>query len=68
MKAYIEQRMFTLGEQVAVVKPNETRSGLMLCVSEAGSDHTDGRLYLSPDEAIELSKTLVEMVNRIQKS
>lgn len=66
MKAYIEQRMFTVGEQVAAVKPNETREGLMLCVSEAGSDHTDARLYLNLDEAIELSKTLVEMVNRIK--
>jgi hypothetical protein len=66
MKAYIEQRMFTMGDQVAVVKPNDTRNGLMLCISESGSDHTDARLYLDLDEAIELSKTLTEMVNRIK--
>ena len=65
MKVYIEQRMFTIGDQVAVVKPNETNS-LMLTISEAGSDHADARLYLNLDEAIELSKTLVEMVNRIK--
>ena len=66
MKPFVEQRMFTMTEQIAVVQPNEMSDGLVLVTQEASNVHSDTRLYLTPEEAIELSIMLKSMVDRIK--
>lgn len=67
MKPFVEQRMFTITEQIAVVQPNETNDGIVLSTQEVLNKHSDARLYLTPEEAIELSTMLKSMVDRIKK-
>lgn len=68
MKPFIEQRMFTATEQIAVVQPNETDDGIVLSTQEVLNKHSDARLYLTPEEAIELSVMLKSMVDRIKNN
>jgi hypothetical protein len=68
MKPFVEQRMFTITEQIAVVQPNETDNGIVLSTQEVLDKHSDARLYLTPEEAIELSVMLKSMVDRIKNN
>jgi hypothetical protein len=68
MKPFVEQRMFTITEQIAVVQPNETDNGIVLSTQEVSNKHSDARLYLTPEEAIELSVMLKSMVDRIKNN
>lgn len=68
MKPFVEQRMFTITEQIAVVQPNETDNGIVLSTQEVSNEHSDARLYLTPEEAIELSVMLKSMVDRIKNN
>ena len=68
MKPFIEQRMFTATEQSAVVQPHETDDGIVLSTQEVLNKHSDARLYLTPEEAIELSVMLKSMVDRIKNN
>ena len=61
MKPFIEQRMFTQTEQIAVVQPNESDNGIVLCVQEASGSVKETRLYLTFDEVDALSKLLQQM-------
>ncbi len=67
MKPFVEQRMFTITEQIATVQQNETQDGIVFCVSEMNSSHSC-RLYLTPDEAIELTVMLRSMVDKIKNN
>jgi hypothetical protein len=67
MKPFVEQRMFTLTEQIAVVQQNEMNDGLVLITQEVSpSDHSETRLYLTTAEAEELVFMLKSMVHRIK--
>jgi hypothetical protein len=67
MKPFIEQRMFTMTEQIAVIQPNDTDNGIVLCTQEMDTKNRfESRLYLTPEEAIELSVMLKSMVDRIK--
>lgn len=68
MKPFVEQRMFTMTEQIAVIQPNETDDGILLITQEVSSEHPESRLYLTPEEAIELSVLLKSMVDRIKNN
>jgi hypothetical protein len=61
MKPFIEQRMFTTTEQIAVIQPNESDDGVVLCVQEATESIKETRLYLTFDEVDALSKLLQQM-------
>ena len=66
MKAISEQTIYTTAEQWSTIKSNETQDGLMVLVGEAGSSKSDSRLYLTTEEAIELSNMLKAMVDKIK--
>jgi hypothetical protein len=66
MKPFVEQRMFTATEQISVIQPNDSDNGIVLCTQEVSSPHKDARLYLTPEEAIELSEMLKWMVDRLK--
>ena len=68
MKPFIEQRMFTTTEQIAVIQQNESQDGIVLCTQEIESKSLGSRLYLTPEEAIELSTMLLSMVDKLKKS
>ena len=68
MKPYVEQRMFTVTEQIATVQQNESNDGLVLCTQEVRNTFSDSRLYLTPEEAIELSTMLKSMVDKIKNN
>jgi hypothetical protein len=66
MKPFIEQRMYTQTEQIAVVQPNETDNGIVLCVQEATESTRETRLYLTFDEVDALSKLLQQMKEHLK--
>jgi hypothetical protein len=67
MKPFVEQRMFTTTEQIAVVQQNDRDEGLVLVTQEVSpSDHSETRLYLTIEEAEELVFMLKSMVHRIK--
>lgn len=66
MKPFIEQRMYTQTEQIAVVQPNETDNGIVLCVQEATESARETRLYLTFDEVDALSKLLQQMKEHLK--
>lgn len=68
MKPFVEQRMFTMTEQIASIQPNETHDGVVLSTQEVSNTHSDARLYLTPEEAIELSVMLRSMVDKIKNN
>jgi hypothetical protein len=68
MKPFVEQRMFTMTEQIAVIQPNDSDNGVVLSVQEVSSPIKDARLYLSPEEAIELSVMLKSMVDKLKNN
>lgn len=68
MKPFVEQRMFTMTEQIAVVQPNDSYDGVVLSTQEVLNKHSDVRLYLTIEEAIELSVMLKSMVDRIKNN
>jgi|688.fasta_scaffold974781_2 hypothetical protein len=68
MKPFVEQRMFTMTEQIAVIQPNDSDNGVVLSVQEISSPIKDARLYLSPEEAIELSVMLKSMVDKLKNN
>lgn len=68
MKPFVEQRMFTATEQIAVVQPNETDDGIVLSTQEVLNKHSDARLYLTTEEAIELSVMLKSMVDKVKNN
>jgi hypothetical protein len=61
MKPFVEQRMYTQTEQIAIIQPNESDNGVVLCVQEATESTTETRLYLTFDEVDVLSKLLQQM-------
>ncbi len=65
---YVEQRMFTNCEQISSVSLNETRNGLILTTQEIEIEKSSARLYLTPEEAIELSNILLSMVDKLKKN
>ena len=68
MKPFVEQRMFTMTEQIAAVQPNDTYDGIVLSTQEVSNKHSDARLYLTPEEAIELSVMLRSMVDKLKNN
>ena len=66
MKPFVEQRMFTTTEQIAVVQQNDSDDGIVLCTQEVSSPTKDTRLYLTTAEAEELVFMLKSMVHRIK--
>jgi hypothetical protein len=66
MKPFIEQRMYTQTEQIAIVQPNETDNGIVLCVQEATESIKETRLYLTFDEVDALSKLLQQMKEHLK--
>lgn len=66
MKPFVEQRLFTMTEQIAVVQLNEMSDGLVLITQEVSSDHNETRLYLTTAEAEELVFMIKSMVHRIK--
>lgn len=68
MIPYTEQRMYTLAEQVAIIQPNEIRDGVVLCTQEIEGGQPETRLYLTPEEAIELSNMLNSAVDKLKKN
>lgn len=66
MKPFVEQRMFTITEQIAVIQPNEMSDGLVLSTQEIDKHSSDTRLYLTIEEAIELSNMLKTAVDRVK--
>lgn len=68
MKPFVEQRMFTMTEQIAVVQPNDSYDGVVLSTQEVNNKHSDARLYLTPEEAIELSVILKSMVDKVKNN
>ena len=67
MKPFVEQRMFTMTEQIAAIQQNEMGDGLVLITQEVlPSDQTETRLYLTTQEAEELVFMLKSMVHRIK--
>lgn len=68
MKPFVEQRMYTTTEQVVIVQPNETRDGIVVGIQESEDKYPHSRLYLTYDEAIELSNMLISMVDKIKKN
>lgn len=69
MKPFVEQRMFTTTEQIATIQQDDRDEGLVLITQEVSpSDHSETRLYLTPEEAIELSVMLKSMVDRIKNN
>lgn len=71
MKPFVETRMFTEAEQIACIQPNETSDGIVLFTQEAfnptNSVAQEARLYLSFEEASELSNLLLATIARIKK-
>jgi hypothetical protein len=68
MKPFIEQRMFTTTEQMATIQQNDSQDGIVLCTQEMESKSSGSRLYLTSEEAIELSTMLLSMVDKLKKS
>lgn len=68
MRPFVEQRMFTMTEQIATVQQNDSNDGLVLSTQEITNVSSDARLYLTPEEAIELSIMLRSMVDKIKNS
>lgn len=66
MKPFVEQRLFTMTEQIAVVQLNEMSDGLVLITQEVLPDHNETRLYLTIAEAEELVFMIKSMVHRIK--
>jgi hypothetical protein len=66
MRPFIEHRMFTQTEQIAVVQPNESDNGIVLCVQEATESIKETRLYLTFDEVDALSKLLQQMKEHLK--
>jgi hypothetical protein len=64
--AYIETRMYTETEQIAIVQPNETDNGVVLITKELDEDETS-RLYLTFDEAEALITMLQQNIYRLKK-
>lgn len=62
---YVEQRMFTDAEQIVTVGPNESEDGLILKTSEVDESALDTRLYLTLEEAEELSSMLISLVSKL---
>jgi hypothetical protein len=58
--------MFTQTEQIAVVQPNESDNGIVLCVQEATESIKETRLYLTFDEVDALSKLLQQMKEHLK--
>ena len=67
-RPYVEQRMFTNCEQISSVSLNESRDGLILTTQEIENERSSARLYLTPEEAIELSNILLSMVDKLKKN
>lgn len=71
MKPFVETRMFTKAEQIACIQPNETSNGIVLFTQEAfnpnKNEPLEARLYLSFEEAAELSNLLLATIARIKK-
>ncbi len=66
MKPFIEQRMYTQTEQIAIVQPNETDNGVVLCVQEVSGSVRETRLYLTFDEVDALTKLLQQMKEHLK--
>ncbi len=66
MKPFIEQKMYTQTEQIAVIQPNETDNGVVLCVQEATESIKETRLYLTFDEVDALTKLLQQMKEHLK--
>jgi hypothetical protein len=64
--AYIETRLYTETEQIAIVQQNETDSGVVLITKELDEDETS-RLYLTFDEAEALITMLQQNISRLKK-
>lgn len=71
MKPFVETRMFTETEQIACIQPTETSNGIVLFTQEAFNPnkdkHSEARLYLTFDEATELSNLLLATIDRLKK-
>jgi hypothetical protein len=63
---YIETRMYTETEQIAIVQSNETDNGVVLITKELDEDETS-RLYLTFDEAEALITMLQQNISRLKK-
>jgi hypothetical protein len=68
MKPYTEHRMYTATEQLVIIQPNETHDGLILRFGETTEKGLFPRLYLTHEEAIELSNMLKTMLDKIKNN
>ena len=63
---YLETRMYTETEQIAIVQQNETDDGVVLITKELDEGETS-RLYLTFDEAEALITLLQQNITRLKK-
>jgi hypothetical protein len=63
---FIETRMYTEAEQIAIIQQNETDSGIVL-ITEEQDGKERSRLYLTFDEAAALITMLEENISRLKK-
>lgn len=64
--AYIETRLYTVSEQIAIVQQNETDDGVVLVTKELDEEETS-RLYLTFDDAEALITMLQQNISRLKK-
>jgi hypothetical protein len=63
---WVERRLYTECEQIAVVQPNETGNGVVLITRELDEEGSS-RLYLTFDEAEALITMLQENISMLKK-
>jgi hypothetical protein len=63
---FIETRMYTETEQIAIVQQNETDNGVVL-ITEEQEGNERSRLYLTFDEAEALIIMLQQNISRLKK-
>jgi hypothetical protein len=64
--AYIETRLYTECEQIAIIQQNETDNGVVL-ITEEQDGKERSRLYLTFDEAEALITMLQQNILRLKK-
>lgn len=60
LKVWVERRIY-LEEQHITIQPNEGKDGVVLSITEGDLSH-NSKVYLSYEEALELSKQINDFV------
>lgn len=68
MKAWIERRLFT-EDQIVAIQPNETGNGIVIQINEAADESIDCRLYLNYEDATFFSNQIIGFIedNRVEE-